>query len=388
MKANIVLVLENYFEPTAGGVQQSTVKLAKLFRSEGHKVSIISVFGKHRKTETWQDFTIEYIGSSRDQWNEMRELLKEISSNFIINQSGFSIPLNLLLYNVKPKDSKLISTHRFNPMAFVNNFEITVKNHLMSKGIGFLNNKLLSRLILFYHFYTQNRDYNKILNTVDAFVILSESYRKEIASLCRAAYKFDNKIYSIPNLFPLTDYKYELDLKKNVILSVGRINIPEKRVDILMSIWQKLQQELMTWEFWIVGSGPEEENMKSFCKKNGLSRIRFWGRDIPDTYYYQAKILHFTSASEGFPNVLVEAQRYGCVPILFNSYSAAKDIIIDGENGFLIPPFNEALFIERTLILTNSSKKLETMALKCIESTERYSFKNIYGMWNNLFNEI
>ena len=48
-----------------------------------------------------------------------------------------------------------------------------------------------------------------------------------------------------------------------------------------------------------------------------------------------------TSIYEGFPMTLLECQSFGVVPLLYNSFSAAVDIIDDGINGYLISPYKK-----------------------------------------------
>ena len=75
-------------------------------------------------------------------------------------------------------------------------------------------------------------------------------------------------------------------------------------------------------------------------EKMGLKRITFEDFQIPIEYYKRASILCMISAFEGFPMVLPEAMNYKVIPIIFNSYSSAQDIIENEIDGFLIPPFD------------------------------------------------
>ena len=59
-----------------------------------------------------------------------------------------------------------------------------------------------------------------------------------------------------------------------------------------------------------------------------------------EPYYEKAKLFVMTSEKEGFPNVLLEAQSYGTVPFVFDSYLAVKDIIQHEHNGLVYPPFD------------------------------------------------
>ena len=176
--------------------------------------------------------------------------------------------------------------------------------------------------------------------------------------------------------------------KENIILYVGRLNIIQKRVDLLLQIWQKLHNKLPDWQFWVVGDGPEKEFMKNFCKENNLTNVKFFGKNKPDEFYKKAKIFHLTSAFEGFGNVLVEAQSYGCVPILFNSYSAALDIVTHNENGILISPFELDDYANATIDLINNSTKLNDLKVNAYTTVDRFSYESTYQKWEGLFKNI
>ena len=45
--------------------------------------------------------------------------------------------------------------------------------------------------------------------------------------------------------------------------------------------------------------------------------------------------------------VLTEAMTFGAVPVAFNSYAAITDIIDDGKNGLLVPPFSHKEFARK-----------------------------------------
>jgi glycosyltransferase involved in cell wall biosynthesis len=386
MKQNIALIIEQEFDPLAGGVQQSTSKLARLFRQKGNGVVIISIGGVEKKSLQWESIPVFYTGS--DHSGELARLLVEFKVIIALNQSGFNLRLTRILRKVLPSGTCLINTLRFNPLAFIDNHEVTIRRYFENKKLGFLYNHITGRIILEYHLYRQKFWYIELLKEVDALILLSPGYRREVFRLSPGSRKFEQKLYDIPNLFPISDFQIPAEGKQKVILYVGRLNITEKRVDILMHVWKKLHSELPGWEFWVVGYGPEEAYMKDFCRDHDLGRVRFFGKDKPDSYYEKAAILHFTSASEGFPNVLVESQRYGCVPVLFNSYIAARDIVEDGFNGFLINPFNETRFIEKTFELVNDPEKTRIMGENCIVSSHRFSLENVYLLWEKLFQHL
>ena len=55
---NIALLLTQKFDPNAGGVERSTSKLAKIFRSKEHNVIIISVSNYPTAQEYFEEIPI------------------------------------------------------------------------------------------------------------------------------------------------------------------------------------------------------------------------------------------------------------------------------------------------------------------------------------------
>ena len=52
-------------------------------------------------------------------------------------------------------------------------------------------------------------------------------------------------------------------IKKNELLFVGRVNITQKRVDILLEIWHKIFLNFPDWELNIVGDGEDLNYLKN-----------------------------------------------------------------------------------------------------------------------------
>ena len=55
--------------------------------------------------------------------------------------------------------------------------------------------------------------------------------------------------------------------------------------------------------------------------------------------FYNARLSISVAVSDGLPGVLIEAMQAGAFPIQ-SSNSAGKDFIVQGENGFLVDPWN------------------------------------------------
>lgn len=383
---NIAIFLTQKFDPNAGGVQRSTSKLAKIFKSKQHHVIIVSVGNHTTSQEDFDGISLYYINRKED--NHLKNILEKEVIECIINQTGYSVSLTKLILKNKPLKTKVINTLRINPLNFYDNHKNIIDELFKSRKLGFANTLLTRKLILGYHILKQRIELSFIVKNTDAFVMLSEKFKPELFFLVPTLKKYKSKIFGIGNPFE----RPELDIanldKENIILFVGRLNIPQKRVDLLLQIWKKLHAEIPDWKFWVLGDGEEKKKMEKFCQEHQLDRIRFFGKVNPDEYYKKAKIFHMTSAYEGFGNVLVEAQSFGCVPVLFNSYAAATDIVIHNENGILIPSFNIDDYVQETKNLMNDSSKLKQMAENGFEHINKFSYQASYKKWEDVFNAI
>lgn len=173
----------------------------------------------------------------------------------------------------------------------------------------------------------------------------------------------------IPN--PGRDHDYQMAEKKNVVLYVGRL-IPNKKVDVLLEIFNRAAQP--NWELWIVGDGPEREKLENQLQSlTQKEQIKLWGarKDIED-FYSQAKIFAFTSISEGFPNVLIEAQSFAVPCVSFDCVAGPSDIIQDGENGYLIPLNDAETFAQRLSQLMQDENLRVRMAVQSLEDSKKY----------------
>ena len=155
-----------------------------------------------------------------------------------------------------------------------------------------------------------------------------------------------------------------------------------------MDIWSKIEKKYPEWLFVILGDGGYRKLFEQIAQKRGLERIRFEGFKDPIPYYKESEIICLTSSSEGFANVLVEAQNYGCLPIAFDSYSALKDIIFDGHNGYVIQPFKKTKYANKIQELIKNPNVRRKMQNNAKKHSERFDIRLIADQWEKLFKEL
>ena len=114
-----------------------------------------------------------------------------------------------------------------------------------------------------------------------------------------------------------------------------------KGAHMLPTIVKQLAEEDIL--FIIVGSGPEEENLKKKLQTTSYKlqgSVRFEG-SVPNTnmppYFAAADVFLMPSEEEGFPNVLLEAMAAG-VPFVVSDVGGVREIVPPAFAVYVLPP--------------------------------------------------
>lgn len=168
--------------------------------------------------------------------------------------------------------------------------------------------------------------------------------------------------------------------KENIVLTIGRL-INTKHHDQLINIFLKIN--MPGWKLVIAGDDAQKQNNREKLEKiiidnNAFDRVILAGtvRNV-DELYLQSKIFAFTSSSEGFPNVIGEAQSAGLPVIAFDCIAGPSELIKDGYNGFLVPLFDYKEFEKKlSLLMTDENLRYE-LGKNARESIKKFSVENI-----------
>jgi len=98
----------------------------------------------------------------------------------------------------------------------------------------------------------------------------------------------------------------------------------------------------------LIGDGPERAFLEAECRRLGIAdRVHFLGAQAHQATLAevaQADVFVLASFAEGLPVALMEAMALG-VPCVSTTIAAIPELILDRQNGLLVPPANpEALF--------------------------------------------
>lgn len=138
-----------------------------------------------------------------------------------------------------------------------------------------------------------------------------------------------------------------------VVLFVHRLS-RRKGAHLIPEIAAEVVKREKNVIFVIVGSGPEEENLKLKTKNLKLEpHMRFVGevpqREIP-AYFRAADVLLLPSEEEGFPHVLLEAMA-ARVPYVASDVGGVREVTPPVLQEYIVPSGDSAAFAEKILKL-------------------------------------
>lgn len=380
---NICIYYLHEVYPIKGGISRVSSLLESFFSSVGFRVYFLS------SEQRYKDFSHpenQHYISPEDECGFLK-FLEEKKINVFINQSG-GVPR--FPYTTIPRHICIVSVLHFCPFFYPEDIlYLKISSSSWGKLIPakrFISNisfvrKLFDKLLSFRLRFL----YGKEIERSDRFVLLSERYKSDLEKIL---YKLPKKVCAIPN--PTITGKVEVDLirKKKEIIWVGRMSFGQKRPDWMLKIWEKLENRFPEWAMRFVGEGEYLQELKEMSKRLSCSRVYFEGYQSPEAYYRDASIVCMTSTFEGAPMVLREAVMYACVPVAFNSFSSASEVILDGETGFLVPAFDLNRYVEILAILMTDEVLRKKIALAAKHRGSNWSIERVGSAWVNLFKEI
>ncbi len=152
------------------------------------------------------------------------------------------------------------------------------------------------------------------------------------------------------------------------LLAIGRL-VEQKGLEYLLHACALLKQQNRDFQCEILGDGPLADSLMQLSKELNLEdSVHFLGRVLQEDivrYYQDADIfvLPCVPASnndrDGIPNTLMEAMACG-IPVVSTTFSGIPELVIEQENGLLVPPKNpEALAEALKKLIDNPDVRLQ-----------------------------
>ena len=192
------------------------------------------------------------------------------------------------------------------------------------------------------------------------------------------------RIVTIPNACEKTvPCCTERLMKHPYLLAVGRLD-PVKGFDRLIRMFAEIAKLHPEEHLVICGDGIERENLEKQAASLRLSdKIHFQGecRNLAP-WYRHADALCFTSHSEGWGNVIMEAMEQGLPAIAFDCQYGPAEMISSHRNGILVPQDDEACYIRETAAyLDRLPESRARYSVEAVHAMKSFAPERIYPRW-------
>ena len=220
------------------------------------------------------------------------------------------------------------------------------------------------------------------LASVDGFVFNSETTRRTVCDTLRVdqtellrsvvAYPAGDRFASDLTVEAITRRAHEPGALRLVF--VGNL-ISRKGLHVLLGALARLPTD--TWQLAVIGNPHVDEDYTSLVQRQiaaqHLTHVQLAGA-LPDSELAKtlaaSQVLVVPSDYEGFGIVYLEGMGFG-LPAIATTSGGAREIIADGENGFLIPPNDPMTLADRLESLLRDRARLAQMSLAARERFRR-----------------
>jgi glycosyltransferase involved in cell wall biosynthesis len=185
---------------------------------------------------------------------------------------------------------------------------------------------------------------NLIVSAYNYFEIKGASRFKTLATGKRLADKYSAEQFDVSLIrsHKLVTSRKELRHGKIGILFAGRLD-NNKSVDTLLRAINLLDEQYRERiMLYVVGSGPEESNLRKLASSLGIDGLVSFEGTVPygpelERYFRESSVLVLPSLTEGTPKVLFEAMAYR-LAIIASDVGGIPSATENGKCACLVPP--------------------------------------------------
>lgn len=165
--------------------------------------------------------------------------------------------------------------------------------------------------------------------------------------------------------------------EQKVLLCVGEL-LPNKNQKMAIRAMKIVADKYPDAVLLLAGNGPEQENLEREIEVCGMeNNVRMLGycTNLQD-YQHVADVLVSCSFREGLPLNIVEAMLSGN-PVVATENRGHRELIRDGENGFLVPTDDAEAMAERVLELLGDGAAATEIGRSARLFAADYGYKNV-----------
>lgn len=360
-----------------GGVEKAIISMANLF-AERYHVNLFSVYDMPGSPAFPVDERVKVIYMLRDVPNrdEWKAALRGLRPLRFIRESFRSVKI---LLGKKRAVRRIIKNVHSGVLITTRHEDNLQLSKYGSDGV--LKIAQMHHDHRFIKKYVRGFKYR--YGGIDVLALLTPGLVEEVREMMRGRNGHTRLVY-MPNFLEHYPKEPELAQREKTVLAAGRLT-GVKRFDLLIRQFARIHEKAPDWKLRILGDGEDGPALEKLVRELGaedyiLLAGRKSGPEV-EAEMCSAAIFAMSSRSEGFPFVLLEAQSCA-LPILAYDVRVGPGFIVhQGEDGYLVPEGDEAMYERRMLELMNSPGLLRTMGLKAMEQAKQFSRENVAEKW-------
>ncbi len=228
-------------------------------------------------------------------------------------------------------------------------------------------------------------DYD-FIRRLNALCTVSESCK---TALDKTFPEFKDKFHVIYNIISSTFMRemanepadFGDDFAGMRVLTIARLS-HQKGLDLALPAVAALKKEGLKFKWYIIGIGPEEQNLKAMIHDLDITDCVGFLRERANPYPYlkTCDIYLQPSRFEG-KSIAVDEAMVMCRPILLTDFSTAADQIASGENGLIVPMTGEGIAEGlRDLLLNAERRTYFSAALAKCDYTNENEINKLYAL--------
>ena len=160
----------------------------------------------------------------------------------------------------------------------------------------------------------------------------------------------------------------------NKLLFIGSL-IERKGIDLLLKALSLVNKD---YTLTIVGDGEEKSRLVDYVEQNGMKEfvefVPFKQKEILREIYNTHDIFVLPTREDCFGLVINEAMA-ASMPVISSCYAdGTYDLVIDGENGYIVNPYDSVKFANTIEKLIENDELVEKMGKASFEIINNFSF--------------
>jgi len=153
------------------------------------------------------------------------------------------------------------------------------------------------------------------------------------------------------------------------VLYVGHMSVL-KGIPYLLQAWDRLGWDGNA-DATLTLCGATQGRFSNYLSQWSFQNLQLPGHVNPLQYYRGASVFVCPSLSDSFSKATLEAMSCG-KPVIITENVGAKDLIEDGEEGFVVPPMDADALSEKLQYFRESPDEVERMGANAREKAEEY----------------